>query len=267
VARILLIEDNPANLDLVVYLLQAFGHQPIEARDGRAGLAAAHREVPDLILCDLQMPELDGYEVARQLKQDSGLRGVPLLAVTAYAMVGDRDRILAAGFNGYIPKPIVPETFVQQIEAFLPPGQRSPQRTAPPAAAANTADQPPAPRATVLVVDDTLVNVDLLRGILEPSGYAVVAAYPVSQALAVARRSPPDVVVSDLRMPGADGYELLRQFQADPALRNIPVMIHSASAATPKEQALALALGAVKFVQRPIEPHLLLEALEACLRA
>jgi CheY-like chemotaxis protein len=120
----------------------------------------------------------------------------------------------------------------------------------------------------VLVVDDDEAFRHVLRGMLQGSADRVVEAADGLEAMDFVRnRSTPDVVFLDLRMPGADGYELLRQFQADPALRNIPVMIHSASAATPKEQALALALGAVKFVQRPIEPHLLLEALEACLRA
>jgi len=126
-ARILLVEDNLANLDLMMYLLQAFGHQVREARDGAAGLAAVRLEPPDLIICDLQMPVMDGFEVARQLKSDAALNHIPLIAATAYAMVGDRDRVLTAGFNGYIPKPIIPETFVQQVEEFLPAHLRSGQ--------------------------------------------------------------------------------------------------------------------------------------------
>ena len=124
-AHILVIEDNPANMQLMVYLLNAFGHMPVEAMDGEAGLDAVHRQAPELILCDLQLPGIDGYEVARQIKLDPSLAAIPLVAVTAYAMVGDRDKVLAAGFNGYIPKPITPETFVAQMEAFLPPDKRS----------------------------------------------------------------------------------------------------------------------------------------------
>src|SRR6185369_15838596 len=105
-AHILVIEDNPANMQLMVYLLNAFGHTPVEAIDGEAGLAEAHRQTPELILCDLQLPGMDGYEVVRQLRADPGLAAIPLVAVTAYAMVGDRDKVLAAGFNGYISKPI-----------------------------------------------------------------------------------------------------------------------------------------------------------------
>jgi Response regulator containing a CheY-like receiver domain and an HD-GYP domain len=120
-ARILIIEDNPANMQLMVYLLRAFGHETLEAQAGQAGLATAQNDLPDLILCDLQMPGMDGYEVARRLKLIPGLKAISLVAVTAYAMVGDRDRILAAGFDGYISKPINAEQFVKQVEIFLPP--------------------------------------------------------------------------------------------------------------------------------------------------
>src|SRR5271155_2924663 len=104
-ARILVIEDNSDNLDLMAYLLGAFGHTVVTARDGEEGLEAARREAFDLIVCDVQMPKVDGYGVARQLKADTQLRRIPLVAVTAFAMVGDRDKILAAGFDGYIAKP------------------------------------------------------------------------------------------------------------------------------------------------------------------
>lgn len=122
-ARIAVIEDNPANRELMSYLLQAFGHTPLESADGISGLESVRRERPDLILCDLQLPGMDGYEIARQLKNDSSLNTIPLVAVTAYAMVGDRDAILAAGFDGYIAKPITPELFVGQVEAYLKPEQ------------------------------------------------------------------------------------------------------------------------------------------------
>ena len=124
-ARILIIEDNQANMQLMVYLLRAFGHDTTEAVEGESGLAAAQRQPPDLILCDLQMPGMDGYEVARQIRLEPQLKAISLIAVTAYAMVGDRDKVLAAGFDGYISKPINPEVFVRQVEFFLPPDKHS----------------------------------------------------------------------------------------------------------------------------------------------
>ena len=121
-SRILVIEDNPANLELMTYLLNAFGHSTLVAHDGQEGVEAALRTLPDLIICDLELPGLDGYGVARRLKREPSLRGVPLIAVTASAMVGDREKVIAAGFDAYMSKPITPETFVAEVEAFLPAG-------------------------------------------------------------------------------------------------------------------------------------------------
>jgi CheY-like chemotaxis protein len=118
-ARILVIEDNTANLYLMVYLLGAFGHIAVSARDGEEGLRAAAQVKPDLILCDIHLPKMDGYELVRRLKNDPNCCSIPIVAVTALAMVGDRDHVLRAGFDGYLPKPIDPEALVQQINGFV----------------------------------------------------------------------------------------------------------------------------------------------------
>ena len=119
--RILIIEDNAANQELAQYLLEHSGHRVLLADDGRAGVAMARRERPDLIICDLQMPLLDGYGVLEQLKLDAACAHTPIVAVTAFSMAGDEQKVRLAGFDGYFSKPIEPETFVAQIEAFLPP--------------------------------------------------------------------------------------------------------------------------------------------------
>jgi CheY-like chemotaxis protein len=124
-ARILIIEDNKANLELVEYLLKASGYATFAARDGEEGIRGARKEHPDLIICDLQMPIMDGYEVVRELKKDPLLRPIPVIAVTALSMPGDRNNVLAAGFDGYLSKPIEPETFVRTVEGFLLPGLRA----------------------------------------------------------------------------------------------------------------------------------------------
>lgn len=124
-ARILVIEDNAANLELVRYMLATGGYSVLMARDGAQGVAVARQERPDLIICDLQMPVLDGYEVLAQLRQRPREYEPVIVAVTAFSMPHDRDNVLTAGFNGYLSKPIEPETFVADIEAFLPVELRS----------------------------------------------------------------------------------------------------------------------------------------------
>jgi two-component system cell cycle response regulator len=121
-SRILIIEDNPANLEMMDYLLKFYGHEVLAAMDGEAGLELAQGGSPEIIVCDIQIPKLDGFGVARHLKADDHLRHIPLVAITALAMVGDRELMLAGGFDGYISKPIEPQAFVAQLEAFLPPG-------------------------------------------------------------------------------------------------------------------------------------------------
>ena len=119
-ARILIIEDHPDNLDLMRYLLAAAGHAVLTATDGEAGLQAARRERPDLIVCDVHMPHKTGLEVVMALTGDPSFAAIPVIAVTASAMMGDRETIIAAGFRDYLSKPIEPETFVGQIERHLP---------------------------------------------------------------------------------------------------------------------------------------------------
>ena len=113
---VLLIEDNEQNRYLTTFLLEANGFEVVPAVDGMAGLKLAQSLVPELILLDVQLPAMDGYEVARGLRCIAGLARVPIIAVTSYAMVGDREKALASGCNGYIEKPIDPDTFVAEIE-------------------------------------------------------------------------------------------------------------------------------------------------------
>jgi len=115
---ILLIEDNEQNRYLVTFLLERHGYTVIPAADGPRGIAEAQRFVPDLILLDIQLPAMDGYEVARALRRNPALSQTPIVAVTSFAMAGDREKALAAGCNGYIEKPINPDTFVNEIRGF-----------------------------------------------------------------------------------------------------------------------------------------------------
>lgn len=118
--RILIIEDDNASRELVKYLLTAAGYATLEAEDGRAGLDMALKDKPDLIICDLQMPLMNGYEVVHALLAQPQWARVPIIAVTAFSMSGDRETALTAGFDEHITKPITPEAFIGQIEAFLP---------------------------------------------------------------------------------------------------------------------------------------------------
>ena len=119
-AKILLAEDNASNRYLATYLLKNAGFTVFTAQNGHDAVRLALAETPDLVLMDIQMPEMDGYEAAQRMHSDPRLAGVPIVAVTSYAMTSDRTKALEMGFVGYIEKPIQPLTFVSQISKFLP---------------------------------------------------------------------------------------------------------------------------------------------------
>jgi CheY-like chemotaxis protein len=119
-AKILYIEDNDQNFYLVSYILEKKGYTVLRARDGREGIDCAKQENPGLILLDIQLPVMNGYETAQELRTIPGVREIPIIAVTSYAMAGDRERALAAGCTGYIEKPINPRTFAETIGHYLP---------------------------------------------------------------------------------------------------------------------------------------------------
>ncbi|MFA6289920.1 MAG: response regulator [Opitutaceae bacterium] len=118
---VLIIEDNEQNRYLATFLLERHGYRVTAASDGPGGIELARSLAPDLILLDIQLPKMDGHAVARALRDIPELRATPVIAVTSYAMVGDREKSLAAGCTGYIEKPINPETFISDIESFAPP--------------------------------------------------------------------------------------------------------------------------------------------------
>jgi two-component system cell cycle response regulator DivK len=124
--RILIIEDNEPNLYLLTYILESSGYEVLAARDGLEGLSRAQIERPDLVLTDLQMPGIDGYEVARRLRTHPETAAIPVVAVTAYAMIGDRERALACGCVGYIEKPILPSRFRDQIAGYMREAEQPP---------------------------------------------------------------------------------------------------------------------------------------------
>lgn len=117
--RILLIEDNEQNRYLATFLLEKHGCSVVHAPEGRTGIALAAAHPFDLILLDIQLPEMDGHAVARAIRSNAALRQIPIVAVTSYAMAGDREKALAAGCDGYIEKPIDPDTFVADVKEFL----------------------------------------------------------------------------------------------------------------------------------------------------
>jgi two-component system cell cycle response regulator len=261
--HILVVEDNPANLELMVCLLEAHGYTPLVEEDGAAALAAIERERPDLVLCDIQMPKLNGYELAKRVKANPALCKTPMVAVSALAMVGDKERGLAAGFDGYISKPIETRTFVGEVEIFL-----GIKRTILPTAPLEPILEPAAPlrkSLKILAVDDIKPNLKLLESLFEPLGYKVTTAAGLDAALACLRKSAPDIVISDVSMSNGSGYDLCQAIKADASLAHIPVVLITSTDCDEISRKKGMLAGASRYLFRPLNSATLLAEIEACL--
>lgn len=117
--RVLVVEDNDANLYLMRFMFEKYGFHVLAAKSGAEGVERAITEKPDLIIMDIQLPDMNGYEATKKIKESDAARDIPVVALTSYAMAGDREKAFAAGCNGYITKPINPETFMEEIKTFL----------------------------------------------------------------------------------------------------------------------------------------------------
>nr|WP_308633502.1 response regulator [Massilia sp. YIM B02443] len=290
----MIIEDNPANIELMSFLLSAYGHTPLNAPDGARGVAAARSELPDLIACDVNLPGMDGFQVLAALKQEPALAAVPVLAVTALAMAGDREKVLAAGFDGYISKPIEPESFVAELEAFLagtPPAAAAapaPQAEAPVAATAAPAAPAPASnpwaaapepaaaapvaagadpalaRPTLLLVDDDRFMLGVLNDMLTGEPYRVLSAQSGEEALALLAAEPVDVILCDQAMPGMRGTDVLAE-----AARRYPKTVRLMLSGQPDlseiEAAIAAGVADEHYI-KPVTASQLRERLGAAFR-
>lgn len=288
-ARILIIEDNPANIELMSFLLGAYGHTPLSAADGPRGVAAARSERPDLIACDVNLPGMDGFAVLAALKGEPSLSGVPILAVTALAMAGDREKALAAGFDGYISKPIEPESFVAELEAFLaaapaaasapalqpalqpasqPASQPTLQPTSQPAAAAQSApaSRPGAAPAerTLLLVDDDRFMLGVLNDMLAGQPYRVLSACSGEEALEVLDHEAVEVILCDQAMPGMRGTEVLAR-AAERYPKTVRLMLSGQPDLTEIEAAIASGVADDHYV-KPLGARTLRERIDEAFR-
>jgi two-component system, cell cycle response regulator len=288
---ILVIDDSRAERLKATALLEAQGFAVLTASDGEAGISTAQRAQPDLILCDTQMPNLDGFAVARCLKQERATQHIPLVALTALEMIGDRHAMIYQLFDASLPKPVEPAKLVHQIQFVLDRGARLPRPAplprppsvplhrqvwpTPPAqsGAARTAGSAPVaagqPSSTpvvdeaaghsprILMIDDSGVNIDLFARCMEIEGYETIPCMKSEDAEDLARKYRPDLVVCDIMMPHRDGFAVLVAFKSHPELRKIPFAIITSSLWPERDREIVSRLGACKFIHRPIDPPLL----------
>jgi two-component system cell cycle response regulator len=265
-ARILVVEDTAYSLQLMTYLLTAHEHTVLEAVSGEQAIELASATAPDLVVMDLQLPGIDGFETLTALRSIPDRDAVPVIAVTSFAMVGDGDRALDAGFDHYMTKPIDPESFVDEINTRLPEQLRGRDRQQPgpePASVTEPASGSTTCRgADILVLDDSLINQTLLRSMLEPHGYRIRAAFTVEEAIAAAADSCPDLVLSDVHVAQQRGADFQSHLWSVPVLAAVPFAFLTA---TTDWQDPQLGDGRTRIIHRPIDPPALLDEVEALL--
>jgi CheY-like chemotaxis protein len=277
-SRILLVEDEQANRDLFRRRLERKGHVVAVAENGLGAVALAQSEKPELVIMDLGLPDIDGFEATRRLKADPGTADIPVIALSAHAGTEARDRSFAAGCEEFEPKPVNWEALFKKIdEAVAKAAERAKAK-----AAADTVELGPgpgdpsvtlikrsplvsvAPPARVLVVEDNDANRAMLCRRLHKQGHSTAEAADGREALDAVRKEPFDLVLLDLMMPGVDGYEVLTQMKADPDLRALPVIVLSAL-----DEAAGVArcieMGAEDYLQKPYDPAILNARMSACL--
>jgi CheY-like chemotaxis protein len=251
-ARILIIEDEANNLDVARRIIRGAGHEAITATDGLAGLELARRERPDAVLVDLLLPKLDGWAVTRAIRDEPWAKGIPIIAVSALAMQADRERAREAGCDDFVTKPYAPAELRTVLNRFFTDGS-APKVSARATEVPASGIEPSERLGRVLVVDDEPANVELIVRRLTGNGYETLTATNGHDAIAVATKELPDLILMDIMMPGLDGWQATRLLKGDPKTANIPVVFVTARD-RPEDVAAGFEAGGMMYVNKPVEP-------------
>jgi len=247
--KILMIEDNPISSKMVRVALESEGFKVIDAADGAAGLKAAAEERPDLILCDLELPDVHGVDLVQRLRALPAARQIPILAFSAYLSPANLEQALQAGFTDCIAKPLEPSRFLPILKSYLPWNVDISDWHV---------DGP-----TIVVADDDPVQLKLLKLRLEQAGFRVATAQDGAAALELVRQTPPDAVIADVLMPCLDGFRLCQALRQIPTAAKIPILLTSSAYQEERDKHLAEKAGANALIPRTADFRELLEALRA----
>jgi CheY-like chemotaxis protein len=249
VARILIVEDEVNNLDVAQRIVRAAGHEPLVATDGVTALEIARAQHPDAVLVDLLLPRLDGWSVTRTLRGEAWAAKIPIIAVSALAMQADRERAIEAGCDDFVSKPYAPAELRAVLSRYFPDGAAPrPKSEAAPARVAAPLER----LGRILAVDDEPANLELVTRRLEAIGCEMLQASNGHQAVEIAKRELPDVILMDVMMPGMDGWQAVRLLKADPATAGIPVIFVTARDRA-EDVAKGFELGGAQYVHKPFE--------------
>jgi CheY-like chemotaxis protein len=252
-ARVLVVEDNPITRKLVRFALEANDFVVLEAKDAHTALTLLASHASDLVLQDIVLPDMDGFELVNQLRALPGGSDIPILAFSGFLSKHDESRMSAAGFNDVIMKPIEPSRLLSVIRAHLPAREAVTGRFG--------------EGRHILVVDDDPVQRKLVCIRLGRLGFETLAASDGIEALDAARLRPPDAIVADVMMPRLDGFGLCVAVRSDATLATTPLILVTNSYIEEADRDLAMRAGANEFVLRTPDMPEVVAALRACLRS
>ena len=262
---ILIIEDNAMNMEMVCELLENANHTVIRAEKAYEGIKIAKIKRPDLILMDLNLEGMDGLTATKILKEDFLTKNIPVVALTAMVMQGDREKAFGAGCSGFISKPIDVSSFVDNIEHFLGKNCccQKEEGECPDHSAKKTDAALEKPEKTgyfnsknkwhkVLIIDDNTMNAEMLKEVFEQIGQSSVVAYSGKKALELVEKEKFDLILLDIMMPEMNGFDVIKNLKSKPSTKDIPVIFISALDQT-DDIVKGFDLGSVGYITKPFK--------------
>ncbi len=261
---VLIVDDNPNNLKLLTKILKESGYKVKASTSGKFALQAVHVSPPDLILLDVMMPEMDGYEVCRELKLNPDTADIPVIFISALSYIKAKLKAFEAGGVDYVNKPFNEAEVLARVNAHVSLRKTIQQLKSKKGKRTGdllkeeTDKQKQEPRhiskrdKLLLLVDDNPINLKLLTKMLQENGYKIKACTSGKFALQAVQATPPDLILLDIMMPEMDGYEVCRQLKLEADTADIPVIFISALSET-DDKLKAFAAGSVDYVSKPFQ--------------
>ncbi len=241
--KILVVDDEPEIREIIRFYLEEDGYEVLEAECGKDAIKLAKDLLPDLITLDIMMPEMDGFQVGRVLKDDPRTKSIPIIILS---VLEDRHDY-RLGIAGYISKPFNKEELLRSVRALLGRVKKEGEAN------------------IILVVDDEPDIVDIIKFYLEEKGCRVTGAYDGLEAMVKVREVKPSLIILDIKMPGIDGYEVIRRLKRDENFNSIPIIVLTGIKISKKDRELGLKLGATKYLTKPFTPKELIKEIEEVL--
>ncbi len=266
--KILVVEDNALNMKLVRSLLHLGKYEVLETDDGEKGLMMMREHRPDMVLMDIQLPGKNGLEVTTLIRQDPALKHIPVVALTSYAMEGDKKRAIDAGCTGYMTKPIDTRSFLQTVQQYLEEENKIVTKEHHSIESEGSVPLVKGERKylpKILIVDDEPLNTKLLAAQIPSDQYSVVSAYSGKEALEVAENIRPELILLDVMMPQMDGFEVTLKLKSIPSTSHIPVIMVTALKGV-EDKARGLESGAEEFLSKPVNKVELLARINSMIR-